>query len=101
MVKALLRREHFKDQTFAVTWKKTYLIVGSLQASPTSIPYGGCGLTMQKPHVLQWLALCGLQMLQVEQYLDKIGHHHRMQLRSDLWGGCIQGHMPRGEAQVI
>ncbi len=26
---------------------------------------------MQKPHVLQWLALGGLQILQVEQYLSQ------------------------------
>ena len=27
---------------------------------------------MQKPHVLQWLALGGLQMLHVEQYLQQM-----------------------------
>ena len=73
--------------------KKTHPIVYGPQACPTSTAYSCCKLTMQKPHVLQWLALGGLHMLQVEQYLDRSGHHHRMQLRSDLWGVCLQGHM--------
>ena len=31
-----------------------------------------CHRTMQKPHVLQWLALGGRHILQVEQYLRHI-----------------------------
>ncbi len=44
--------------------------------------------TMQKPHVLQWLALGGLQMLHVEQYLSQScllsgrGHIKLMALQS-------------------